>query len=301
MINRFSAGIIDENPLMVYRSLANEIGLNEAIIIQQIHFWLRESKHERDGFKWIYNTYAGWEKQFSFWSSATIRRTIGKLEENKLLLSTSEYNKMKIDNTKWYRIDYEELEKRMSRPPAQNEQTDCSNCASVSDQNEQANNQREPKRTSKRTLKDIVVQQVELSVPHEKDKLIEKVITYLNEKTGKRYSPSTKETIKLIGGRITQGADFETFKHVIDVKCNEWLNDPYWKKFLRPSTLFAESNFEDYKQEELTIVTPKPAGQSKDQRTNNVLQDEMRKEMGDVGTRTRHNAAESHSGLLLDV
>lgn len=116
--------LIDESPILVLPSLATKVGLSEAIFIQQLHYWLKDSKNVRDGYKWVYNTYEDWHEQFPWWSVSTIRRIITKLENTKLLI-IGNYNRLKIDNTKWYRIDYELLE-HMNRPPVQNEQTECS-------------------------------------------------------------------------------------------------------------------------------------------------------------------------------
>lgn len=116
--------LIDESPILVLPSLARKIGLNEAIFIQQLHYWLKDSSNIYEGNKWVYNTYEEWQEQFPFWSVSTIRRIINKLEKEKLIIIAN-YNRMKIDNTKWYRIDYDLLE-RMSRPSVQNEQTECS-------------------------------------------------------------------------------------------------------------------------------------------------------------------------------
>ncbi|MED3717323.1 DnaD domain protein [Geobacillus thermodenitrificans] len=106
--------LLDEKPLVILPSLAKEIGLNEAIILQQFHYWLQESNNERDGQRWIYNTYEDWQKQFPFWSVTTIRRTIKKLENQGIIVSDN-LNSMKIDKTKWYRIDYERLEEIVSK------------------------------------------------------------------------------------------------------------------------------------------------------------------------------------------
>lgn len=125
--------LINEQPLQVLPSLAKLIGLNEAIIIQQLHYWLNVSKNERDGHKWVYNTYEDWAKQFPFWSVSTIRRAINNLEQKGLLITTDEYNKMPIDKTKWYRIDYEKLTDEIGEDTtAQNEQS-----ADATAQNEQ--------------------------------------------------------------------------------------------------------------------------------------------------------------------
>ncbi|TYS50111.1 DnaD domain-containing protein [Bacillus infantis] len=116
--------LLDESPIVVLPTLAEKIGLNESMILQQLHYWLEKSSNVQDGFTWVYNSYEDWQEQFPFWSISTIRRTITKLETKGLFI-TGKFNKLKIDNTKWYRINYDLLED-MSRPPVQNEQTECS-------------------------------------------------------------------------------------------------------------------------------------------------------------------------------
>lgn len=72
------------------------------------------------------------------------------------------------------------------------------------------------------------------------------IIAYLNEKTGKKFSPKTKSTIESINGRMSEGFTVTNFKHVIDVKTAEWLNDPKMNQYLCPTTLFRPSHFEKY-------------------------------------------------------
>lgn len=55
-------------------------------------------------------TYDNLVEQFPFFSKSTIRRAISSLEKCGLLLS-KHFNKMKMDQTKWYSIDYEILKK----------------------------------------------------------------------------------------------------------------------------------------------------------------------------------------------
>ena len=99
--------LIEETPLQVIPSLAVEVGFNEAIILQQLHFRLLSSEFERDGHKWFYKTYDEWKnEEFPFWSVDTIKRTIRKLEKKGYIISTAQYNHLKMDKTKWYRIDY---------------------------------------------------------------------------------------------------------------------------------------------------------------------------------------------------
>lgn len=100
--------LINEEPLQVLPQLAQAIGLNEAIILQQIHYWLGRTNNVREGEKWIYNSYTGWQKQFPWWALNTIKRTIYNLEERGLVISDN-FNARKMDKTKWYRINYDAL------------------------------------------------------------------------------------------------------------------------------------------------------------------------------------------------
>ena len=102
--------LINEVPLMCLPSLAVKIGLNEALFIQQLHYWVDRSKNIIDGRPWVYNTMADWSKQFPFWSQKTLSRTISNLEKQKLVISGN-YNQKGYDRTKWYTIDYAALER----------------------------------------------------------------------------------------------------------------------------------------------------------------------------------------------
>ena len=104
--------LIEEPPLQILPSLAVAIGLNEAIFLQQLHYWLRMSSHVYDGRRWIYNSLADWQKQFPFWSDRTLRRVIKSLESplpgygRALMISTFQLNTHPMDKTKWYTLDY---------------------------------------------------------------------------------------------------------------------------------------------------------------------------------------------------
>lgn len=101
--------LIPEPPLQVLPSLAAEVGLNEAIVIQQVHYWLLKSGKQKDGRTWIYNTYDDWKKQFPFWSTRTIMRIVASLKKKKILLTTSRFNRSKFETTLWYSIRYDKL------------------------------------------------------------------------------------------------------------------------------------------------------------------------------------------------
>lgn len=101
--------LIDEYPLIILPSLAREVGLEEAVILQQIHFWLESGQGaDAEGARWIYNSYTQWQGQFPFWSVQKVERIIRSLEAQGWLISGS-FNKLAMDKTKWYRPNYEKL------------------------------------------------------------------------------------------------------------------------------------------------------------------------------------------------
>lgn len=134
----------DKKPLVFNPDLAVMIGLHEAIVLQQIHYWAEINKKRgrnfHNGRHWVKNSIAEWCRQFPFMSSATIRRAFKKLEGKKItlklkrnltkivngklknvikndtisfnyrLIITANFNSKRADRTKWYSIDYEALE-----------------------------------------------------------------------------------------------------------------------------------------------------------------------------------------------
>lgn len=105
--------LINEPPLQVLPTLAARIGLNEAIFLQQLHYWITNPKwgQEVDGRRWVRNTVAEWQvENFPFWSINTIRRVVASLEQSGLVLTRDDLNSLNYDKTKWYSIDYQALE-----------------------------------------------------------------------------------------------------------------------------------------------------------------------------------------------
>lgn len=95
-----------DRPLVINPALAEKIGLNEAIILQQLNYWLTrtDSGVSYDGAQWVYNTYAEWKEQVPFFSERTIQRIILNLE-NLGLVESCMFNKSKGDRTKYYTIN----------------------------------------------------------------------------------------------------------------------------------------------------------------------------------------------------
>lgn len=99
--------LIDDEPLQVLPKLAVAIGLDEAIVVQQLHYWLnpkRKSGKIINGRRWIYNTYAEWrETNFPFWSEIHIKRTFLILEKCGIIVSCQPEGA--FSRRKYYRIN----------------------------------------------------------------------------------------------------------------------------------------------------------------------------------------------------
>ena len=97
--------LIHEPPLQVLPSLAVALGLPEAIILQQIHYWSARSTTVINGHSWVYNTVAQWREQFPFWSDDTISRALKSLRERGVVVA-ERLSQNPFDKTLFYRIDY---------------------------------------------------------------------------------------------------------------------------------------------------------------------------------------------------
>jgi len=254
--------LMNEEPIPLLPSLAMKVGLNAALFLQQLHYRLNISKNIREGHKWVFNTYDDWIEEFPFWSLNTIKRITYDLEQKGYLVSTSKHNKMKIDNTKWYRIDYEQLpfsykpneipaDPKWDTAPPQLETTTNLQWDAVQTHTgtKAYPTMGRPITKELKKLKNKPIVEKNLDVAHS-------VIQYLNDKTGKQFKSQSAATRKFINGRIKEGYTKEDFIRVIDLKTKQWLNRHEFSAFLRPSTLFNATNFENYVNE--LVVSQKP-------------------------------------------
>lgn len=105
--------LFEEYPIIANKTLAREIGLNEALILQQINYWIEINKKTGNNFYegryWTYNSIRSWqENDFDYMSVETVKRTFAKLEKEGYLI-TGNFNKDPRDKTKWYTINNEKL------------------------------------------------------------------------------------------------------------------------------------------------------------------------------------------------
>lgn len=104
-----------QSNLVINSELAVRIGLNEAVVLRQIYYWLeineKLKRNYHDGKYWSYNTMENWRKEnFPWWSTKTVERAFKNLVNSGLVI-TGNYNKDSRDRTKWYSIDEDVLEK----------------------------------------------------------------------------------------------------------------------------------------------------------------------------------------------
>ena len=97
-----------KKPIVLNVALAEAVGLNEAIVLQQLHYWLTNTRSgvEHDGRRWVFNTLESWQEQFPFWSTDTIKRAFTSLRKAGLI-EVEQLAKHRHDRTNYYTIRYE--------------------------------------------------------------------------------------------------------------------------------------------------------------------------------------------------
>lgn len=253
--------LLNERPLVVLPSLAEALGsLDEAVILQQLHYWLQRSSNKRDGRTWVYNSMSAWLKQFPWVKSrTTLTRHFDKLKKLGLIL-TANYNRAGFDKTIWYSIDYDKLKEFTAEFEAKKSKEDVSGQSIVHNldndctesvqsnvqnldngayQNCTTNTIDYTETTPENTTENNMSGKPDESIP------FKEIISYLNEKTDNSYKPSAEGHKKFIRARWHEGNSLDDFKMVIDYKANEWMGTK-WEIYLRPKTLFATGNFDNY-------------------------------------------------------
>lgn len=119
--------LLDSQPLVILPELAVAIGLDEAIVLQQIHYWCNfnanAGRNFQDGHYWVYNSMPKWLEQFPWYKKSKLERTFASLKKQDLII-TGNYNKLAMDRTNWYRVNYEALQMLIASRSPQNEVMD---------------------------------------------------------------------------------------------------------------------------------------------------------------------------------
>jgi hypothetical protein len=149
-------GLLEEEFISFYPSLAVRTGVNEALILQKLHYLVKITEKAKnlenfiEGRWWVYNTYEAWRANYFPWLAVgTIKRLFLDLEEQGIVLS---YTRPGDDQKKYYTIRYEawkdwfeqdpsqnetgSTRRKIRRDPSQNETTPSTNCDGGASQNE---------------------------------------------------------------------------------------------------------------------------------------------------------------------
>ena len=197
----------------------------------------------------------------------TIRKGLVRLTESGYLIKNSRNNGWLIDSGKIYGNERENLPEQTVESPETNGKISLCKKEEESTKEEDKNNKQEYiynniilKETENEKEREIKEREKDDAAPEpEKPTAAEKperftaeyreIIGYLNEKTGKRFSATSRVNQGHMSARLKEGFTVEDFKHVIDVKCFQWKDDAKMAKFLRPETLFG-TKFDRYLNEE---------------------------------------------------
>ncbi len=94
---------------------AEMYGVGEAILLNNIRFWLDKNVSNDKNFKkgryWTYNSYKAFSELFPYYTAKQIRTRLNKLESLGLLIVDS-FNDYAPDKTNWYSINEEEYVKK---------------------------------------------------------------------------------------------------------------------------------------------------------------------------------------------
>lgn len=247
--------LLKSRPLVIIPELAVRLGVSEAIILQQVQYWLNDTTSgvEIDGRRWIYNTIDQWKEQFPFYSEKTIKRAFTNLK-NLGVLNVEQLKKASHDRTNYYSINHENpllsdgvkmSPSSGSKRPNRTGQIDHVEQVSMSP----SNGSDWPDLTE--TTTEITTETTTINpcqVPAEPDEASDPallVLEYFNRVTNSGFRDS-KSTMGHIRARLGEDYVAADLMLVADCMTAKWANDSAMRDYLRPSTVFGIDKFGEY-------------------------------------------------------
>lgn len=222
--------------------VAIDVGLAPAIVFNAIGFWVTQNAANKrnfiDGRYWTYNTVKAWADLFPYLSPKQVEKALTALREHDYVMAEN-YNKDKWDRTLWYTLTDKGYAVLHAFPSQ-------GGCISPTGEMESPNRGNDYIYTVNNTVGNTDT----LSGKPDDDVPYDEIIGYFNEKSGKHYRSKAASTRKMIRARFADGYTLDDFKHVIDVKCAQWLGTDQ-ERYLRPETLFRPAHFESYANEQI--------------------------------------------------
>lgn len=128
--------------------IAQRFGINEAILIQNLVYWIRKNeandKHFHDGRYWTYNSAEAFAQLFPFWTVNQVRRLLSRLTEIGVLVKGN-YNASQYDRTAWYGFADSYLQNcKIHFAKLQNGSDDTAKCNNIIDDKANINTNNKP-------------------------------------------------------------------------------------------------------------------------------------------------------------
>lgn len=177
--------------------IAKDFGIEEAIILHSIFFWLSKNasnnKHFYDGLYWFYNSKKAFVEMFPYMNETKISRSIKKLEEKGIVVKGN-YSKDKWDKTNWYALTKNGIDYMVRNGYKNNDlqsllQNDLFDSVKMNDgacQNERCINNYTDSNTNSNKEEDIIISS--------KKNDYQAIVDCWNEINGKRLGKVTKVT-----------------------------------------------------------------------------------------------------------
>lgn len=251
--------LLKVKPLVISPVLACRIGLNEAIVLQQICYWLEDTNSgvEHGGRRWVYNTIDEWNEQFPFWSSDTVKRALTSLKKSGLIY-VEQLKKSQHDRTNFYAINHKNplltdegnlhsskgancTHRKGQAAPVEKGNLNPSigaNCTALTEN------------TTEITTEITTGTSCQVAAQPDRDVELtdhaKKVLAHLNMTTGAKFQVC-KSSLENIRARLAEGYELGELLLVVDYKNAHWQNTEQ-AQYLRPATLFIPKNFPGYLQ-----------------------------------------------------
>lgn len=250
--------LLKVKPLVISPELAQRIGLNEAIVLQQICYWLEDTTSgiEYDGKRWVYNSINAWNEQFPWWTAKTIQRTVSSLKKMGLIY-VEQLKKRQHDQTNYYAINYASPLLTDTDNLSLSRETICPNRKGQSVHMDKVNLSQSigsncPNVTEITTENTTEITttpscQVAGQPDHASNanQAAFSVLEHLNRAAGMRFQKS-KSSLAPIRGRLAEDFTADELILTVDYSIAKWAEDPKMCEYVRPETIFRPGKFPGY-------------------------------------------------------
>ncbi|MGC0845358.1 conserved phage C-terminal domain-containing protein [Pantoea agglomerans] len=251
--------LLKVKPLVISPMLALRIGINEAIVLQQICYWLEDTTAgvEYDGKRWVYNSINAWNEQFPWWTAKTIQRTVSSLKKMGLIY-VEQLKKRQHDQTNYYAINYASPLLSDRDNLSLSKETNCPNRKGQSVPMDKVKLSQSigstcptlTEITTENTTEITTTPSCQVAVqPDDEWSLVNRsreVLRHLNKVTGAKHTEA-QSSMGHIKSRLKDAFTVEELCLVVDYKHAHWEGTEEYQ-YMRPKTLFIPGNLPGYLQ-----------------------------------------------------